>query len=943
MRSVIARASVLALAILAAPIARGQEKPEPEYPEFGEVVKDMTTEEGFIRLHRRAKDETLLAAIPPALIGQPFFFATSVSGGSDFAGWQWEDKLVRLEQRAKQLLLIELNTRQKASKGDDPLAEVVRRTYADRLLATIDIKTIAPDGGFVIDLGALLAGEYATFFGPTFGLDPAVARFVKAKAFPLNDEVAVQMPLRGDGTFMTLHYSISQLPDEGNYQPRVADDRIGYFLTAIRDYSQGDPDEGRMVRFINRWRLVKKDPALKRSPPEEKIVFYVEKTVPLHLREAVHQGILAWNRAFEALGFYGAIEVRQQTDKDYADLDPEDVRYNFFRWITSETPFAMGPSRVDPRNGRILDADIIFDDSMLRGSLTDYALMVREAPKGLLTTPMLEHLERHPEQHPLARFEPTDPLVQRARAVLRDVARDAPQGAIDDVAALVNGGVKVARTRQELARLPEVVRRRQQECNVGEGLPHQMALLRLALGGLAQEATPAAGIDLDEFIAEVVKETVMHEVGHTLGLRHNFSASSWMDLDAMNAPEKPTVTSASVMDYHPLNIALNVDRPQGHFTTQDIGPYDLLAIQYGYTAEADDSDAFKAIPRKMSELGLPYATDEDTRAPDPMILRWDLGNDPIKYARYRRALVQKLWEALDARAVKDNESYSKLRRALDMTIFELGMSTYYVARQVGGLRFARDHKGDPKARAPIAVVDAATQRAALKFVTENLFAEGAFAIPAELQSKVAAGRWSHWGSEDTAQRLDYSLLDRIAQVQGWALTFLTGDDVLDRLWENEQRVGKAGDALTVPELFDALEAAIFSELGAAKPGATARDPLVTSIRQNLQDAYVRRLIQIALGNGISPPVANKLAWTRLKGLEQRFAGVLAGQLDPYTRAHLESLESKSAAARTAEYVHVASGGCALGAPAAPTAPWSLAGLAGVAIAALALRRRARPA
>jgi hypothetical protein len=169
-----------------------------------------------------------------------------------------------------------------------------------------------------------------------------------------------------------------------------------------------------MLRYVNRWRLVKKDGSLRRSPPEEKIVFYVERSVPLHLREAVHQGILAWNRAFEALGFYGAIEVRQQTEHDYADLDPEDVRYNFFRWITSETPFAMGPSRVDPRNGRILDADIIFDDSMLRLSLNDYSLLVREAPKGLLTGPMSEWLERHPEQHPLARFDRTDPLVLAA-------------------------------------------------------------------------------------------------------------------------------------------------------------------------------------------------------------------------------------------------------------------------------------------------------------------------------------------------------------------------------------------------------------------------------------------------------------------------------------------------------------------------------------------------
>lgn len=943
MRSISKALTALSIAlVMGASSAYGQDEEEPEFPEYDTVVKDMETHAGFITLHRRAKDETLLASIPPQLVGQPFFLATSVSGGSDFAGWQWADKLLRFEQRAKQLLLIELNTQQRTSKGDSPLAEVVRRTYADRLLAAIDIRTMGPDGGYIIDLGALLAGDFGTFFGGFFSLNDSVARFTKVKAFPNNVEVAVQMPLHGDGTFMTLHYSISQLPDEGDYSPRMADDRIGYFLTAIRDYSDGDPDEGRMMRFVNRWKLEKADPSMALSPPREPIIFYIEKTVPIAYRRAVHEGIAAWNRAFEAVGIDGAIIVRQQTDSQFADLDPEDVRYNFFRWITSETPFAMGPSRVDPRNGRILDADIIFDDSMLRVSLRDYDVLIREAPKGLLTGPMAGWLERNPDQSPLARFNrgQDDPMVQRARAILREVVKDVPASALDDLAAAAQGGVKVATTSKELALLPEIIRRRQKECSVGEGLPHQMALMRLALGRLGQEGAPDAptGVPLDQFVFEVVKEVVMHEVGHTLGLRHNFSASTFTDLDAINTAEKPAVTSASVMDYHPLNIALAMDKPQGHFLTQNIGPYDMLAIEYGYALDADD-EALKAVPRKMAEQGLPYATDEDTSAPDPNIARWDMGNDPIKFARYRAALVKKLWETIEARAVKDDESYSKLRRAVDMTIFELGMSNYFVARQVGGMNFARDHKGDPNARPPISVVDVAKQRAALQFVCANVFAPDAFPVPAELQNKLAAGRWSHWGSDDEGASLDYSLLDRIGQVQGWALQFLTGDDVLARLWENERRVGAGADALTLPELFDALDAAIFSELTSPRQDATARDPAVTSVRQNLQDAYVRRLIQIALGNGMSPPVANKLAWSRLKTLEARFQGLLAGKLDPYTRAHLESLENKSASARTAEYVHIASGGCALSRPAQGSRPWAAAGLAGVALAALALRRR----
>jgi hypothetical protein len=77
----------------------------------------------------------------------------------------------------------------------------------------------------------------------------------------------------------------------------------------------------------------------------------------------VREGILEWNKAFEKIGFRDAIEVRQQESEDF---DPEDVNYNTFRWITTDQGFAMGPSRANPLTGEILDADIIFDASMVR-------------------------------------------------------------------------------------------------------------------------------------------------------------------------------------------------------------------------------------------------------------------------------------------------------------------------------------------------------------------------------------------------------------------------------------------------------------------------------------------------------------------------------------------------------------------------------------------------
>src|SRR5690606_37845118 len=105
------------------------------------------------------------------------------------------------------------------------------------------------------------------------------------------------------GVQVLIHYSVSVLPSVGSngYRPREADDRVGYFVTAIKDFSnQDDPDH--FVRYINRWNLQKLDSSIDVSPPKEPIRFYIENTVPVYLRPTVEAGILEWNKAFEKLG-----------------------------------------------------------------------------------------------------------------------------------------------------------------------------------------------------------------------------------------------------------------------------------------------------------------------------------------------------------------------------------------------------------------------------------------------------------------------------------------------------------------------------------------------------------------------------------------------------------------------------------------------------------------
>ena len=101
-----------------------------------------------------------------------------------------------------------------------------------------------------------------------------------------------------------VHYSLLELPTTP-MRPRYADERVGYFVSAIKDFSR-DTAESFFVRYVNRWRLEKRDPGAAVSEPVKPIVYYIDRTVPTEWRPWVRAGILEWNRAFEEAGFRNA-------------------------------------------------------------------------------------------------------------------------------------------------------------------------------------------------------------------------------------------------------------------------------------------------------------------------------------------------------------------------------------------------------------------------------------------------------------------------------------------------------------------------------------------------------------------------------------------------------------------------------------------------------------
>src|SRR5439155_25624487 len=151
--------------------------------------------------------------------------------------------------------------------------------------------------------------------------DPARSTWHKVKAFPRNVEMQVAATYVGGfagnevidrrGATVIVHYGLCQLPDSG-YTPRLADDRVGHFLSVVKDYTN-DTRDTPFLRYVNRWRLERADGSTwkeggKRVPPKKKIVFWIEKSVPDEYRAYVREGILEWNKAFAKVGFRDAIE-----------------------------------------------------------------------------------------------------------------------------------------------------------------------------------------------------------------------------------------------------------------------------------------------------------------------------------------------------------------------------------------------------------------------------------------------------------------------------------------------------------------------------------------------------------------------------------------------------------------------------------------------------------
>ncbi len=823
------------------------------------LLKDAKAHTGLFRLWQ--KGSRLYAELNSSNYNREYIVLISIARGIGQAplvgGFTWQlgddDWVWKFRKIDDRVHVIRSNVRFRANPGY-PEQTAVQQAYTDSVLFSLRIAGKGPRGGDLVDLSSVFMSDLPQISQmlPGFGFSSAKSTWADVKAFDRNVELEVAATYASSGRIsfdtvadsrgvtINVHYSISALPKSG-YKPRLADDRVGYFLTVVKNFNK-QSDRDQFERYINRWHLAKPPGTSKPPyPPKEPIVFYIEKTVPHQYRGAVRAGIEEWNKAFEKAGWQDVLEVRQQADN--ATWDPEDINYNTFRWITSNAAFAMGPSRVNPRTGQILDADIIFDADFLKFWKDE--------------------------------FETLTP---------------------DDVEAMTGGPAEPLTPQASAAKLVFGTRALKPNCQLSTGMARQLCFGAAAMT-VYKDAKELA-VEREKLIKQALKETVMHEVGHTLGLRHNFKASKLMKLDKINSEEgvnKPMV--ASVMDYNPTNYAPKGEF-QGDYYTTTIGPYDYWAIEYGYKPiSGNQQKELQKIAARSGEPALTYATDEDTSSldPDPDANRWDLGDDPLKYAKERAQIVKEVMPGLIDRTTKDGEDYTQARMAFNILISEHGQSMYFAARQIGGLHTSRSHKGDKDAKPPVEVVDVEKQRESLALLEEQIFSDAPFEFPAELYNYLAKSNWRHWGVSRFGGRKDFPLHDVISMWQTRVLSQLLSSTTLQRMHDTELKTPSDQDVLTTAELIERLTKSIFSELDSVKEGDfTNRKPAISSLRRNLQREYLRSLARLAMGNTFAPDDCQTVAYAELSSLQDRINMLLKGnvKLDSYSRAHLQETASR---------------------------------------------------
>lgn len=824
---------------------------------YADITHEANTQSGLLIFHQ--KPGSLYLEIPQETLNHPLgFAAVRVNGAGDFAprGVDLDNQLVRFRTVGDHLVLIKENLNFRADPGSD-IESAVEDTFGDSPVFTAALLNLDTDQ-HLVDASDLFDTHLAQIIPSAVPKKATNPILESLKVFDDNVVARVRFTLRNDPgksgqtNLRTPWLSRQRLPDtraeeavvdyhffrlpENNYQPRIADERVGGFLMSHKNYTYVDDKDTLFSHLLLRFDVQKADPEAAVSPPVKPITFVMDHSIPKQWRPLVREGTLWWNTAFEKAGIKDAIVVLDPPDDP--DWDPAGIEHSVIYWhLMDDLVFSgmAGPSLIDPRTGEVLKANVFLNGEFFSFALNRYLVY--------------------------SWWRAPDP----------------------------GQGQEWVDIRNQLL----TARSHPRYCDRQASFSSQIAFARLVLQsrGFLEPGTAQA----DRYAREAFLELVSHEIGHALGFPHNWKASlnaPWENVRDGSVSGKPgeVMFSSSVMDYDPIYFSPR-GQPQGDYFMQGLGRYDDLFVEYIYkplhhlNEDQRAAELDRIAAKAETEYGLVYDNGM-MNSIDPTANADDLGDNPLAFADDRlKILREEVFPRLPELVLAEGHDYNLIRQALDSAIFSVALDYIdMTARHLGGQitlkRVANSPAAPQGGPAPITPVPAATQREALEVLNRHLFADNAFPVSSELLELLKADMQPDWNYQWRFAS-DYNIGNRIAGLYDAALSTLLEPSRLARILDNERRY-RGGNRFTMPELFTTLEEQAFT---GASPNTD---------RRSLQRLLVQRLIRLADNPARGTPAeASQLAAYTLASIQddaQQYAQRRSA--DTYSKAHFEDLDRK---------------------------------------------------
>ena len=362
-----------------------EKKEEDKYTKFFKDKKVETARGKFVTLHKI--DGSVYLELPTKYLGKELMMGAKVTSTTDpdylaVGSMNSAPIVFRFEKQDSVIVMKAPNSIVYRRDASPELQKALELNYRDQSVESFTPEVYKADSSAVVLKINSLVTESSPFFeivpsqqGPfkiTSSRNSSLTFVRGLKAFDTNASVRVEMNFSVNASLMgvltvakdmplTAEVTYTILPVEAsNAIPRFADARVGYQTTrkvSFPDYL----DQSEPVYLAHRWQLVPKDKKAyakgQLTEPEKKIVFYLDSAFPASWQRPIREGVLRWNKAFEAAGFRNAIEVRDFPKND-KQFDPDNLEYSCIRYIPNSQETIASSNWTDPRTGEIFSGNL---------------------------------------------------------------------------------------------------------------------------------------------------------------------------------------------------------------------------------------------------------------------------------------------------------------------------------------------------------------------------------------------------------------------------------------------------------------------------------------------------------------------------------------------------------------------------------------------------------